>query len=116
VEFIQATWTDVSCKWTFTDFAEREAAQRIVMTLEPLFIVREVRFLDQPVGGTPKYITSARPDQMLRVEVVFDLPPPASVYVDLGSPKDELRVIVMAGERPDVFRSEAFSFNGLKGD
>jgi hypothetical protein len=53
---------------------------------------------------------------MLRVEVVFDLPPPASVYVDLGSPKDELRVIVMAGERPDVFRSEAFSFNGLKGD
>ena len=113
IEFIAAVPLREACKWSFTAFADRGGAQRVVFTLEPLFIVREVRFLDQPDDGSPssRITTVTSADQKFQVEVEFELPPPAPVYVELGN---QLVVVRSAGAA-DVFRSDTLTMAGLQG-
>ena len=118
LEFIYAwPWaTGEQCPSSLDSIAALDHILRFVYTLEPPYIVREVRFLDQPDDGSPSSlitsVTSA--DQKFRVEVDFELPPPAPVYVDLGRRSDKRLVVVRGPGAADVFRSDVLTLEGLQ--
>jgi hypothetical protein len=106
-ELIVAVPLRETCQWTFRSIVGAESVQRVITKLEALFVVQEVRFFDQPEDGSPgERITNAAPDQKFRVEVEFDVPPPAAVYVDLGGGR---LVAVRPTSNPRVFSSRAIT-------
>jgi hypothetical protein len=103
IEFISAVPLDKTCQWTFTDFANLGAVQHVVSTLTPVYIVRDVHFIDQPKDGSPpKPIDTAAPDQEFRIVVDFKVSPPAPVYVTFR----RRPFIIRATQTRDIFQSD----------
>jgi len=109
IELIEATWTRETCEWTFEDFSRYESAQRIVITLEPLFVAREFRFFDQDQSPGRQITAVTDPNQKFIVELEFEVPPPAAIYVGSAN----YRLIVRPTNNPSVFRSDVVTRAGL---
>lgn len=113
LEFISAVPLRENCGWTFTEFSQYAGVQYVVMILEPVYLVREVRYIDQD-QNPGALITKAAQDQKFTIEIEFEVPPPAPVYVKLGRAATQ-RVVVRPTGNATVFSSEVVTLAGLKG-
>lgn len=79
----------------------------IVTTYAPLYLVREVRFVEaEGSGAEAKPLKSVSAGQPFRVEVLFDLAPTFPIYATLSGRSGPIDVVVKATEQADVFRSD----------
>jgi hypothetical protein len=111
LQLISATpLREEDCKWSFKDVADHPAVEHVIMTLTPVYIIRELRFIDQD-KNPGKRITGSALHQKFVAEVEFEIPPPAPIYIELGSKK----VVVRATGDPTVFSSEVTTRAALLG-
>ena len=105
IEFSEAAYLREECQWS--------DGQHLVWNLAPVYIVREVYFIDQPEDGSPpKPIKTAAPDQKFRIVVEFKVAPPATVYVAFANRP----VVVHSTQAPDLFQSDQMTLNEFQGD
>ena len=86
---------------------QRNPPNHSVTTYEPLYLVREVRFVEAvDSGAEARPMKTVSAGQPFRVEVLFDLAPTFPIYATLSGRSGPIDVIVKATEQPDVFRSD----------
>jgi hypothetical protein len=85
----------------------RNPPNHSVVTYAPLYLVREVRFVEAAAPGTEaRPLKTVSAGQPFRVEVLFDLAPTFPIYATLSGRSGPVDVIVKATDRADVFQSD----------
>jgi len=94
---------------------QRNPPNHSVTTYQPLYLVREVRFVEAEASeGEARPLKTVSAGQPFRVEVLFDLAPTFPIYATLAGRSGPLDVIVKATERANVFRSDVIRIRGRR--